>query len=70
MRTRYFVVFAPGHYGGSCRVLSAHRSYRAALDAIEGTTTLCVREGHKARGDIFFRVDEPLYPYAFETEGA
>lgn len=63
-RTRYFVVFAPGHYGDTCKVLSSHYTYRAASRAIEDTTTLVIREGHLRKGDTFFRVDEPLFPYA------
>lgn len=53
MKTRYFVVFAPGYGGAVSKVLSAHRTYAAALRAIRDTTTLCVREGEKRRGDTW-----------------
>lgn len=62
--TSYFVVFAPGHYGNECKVLSSHHTYNAALRAIADTTTLCVRQGHLRKGDTFLRIYEETYQYA------
>lgn len=75
-RTRYFVVFAPGHGGAVSKVLSSHRTYRAALKAIEDTTTLCIREGGKRKGDTWYSYSEhlclpdgtPCYPLATGNE--
>lgn len=66
---RYFVVFAPHHYDGpATKVLSAHKSYPAALKAIESTTTLVIRYGNKRKGEMFARASEVLFPYATGDE--
>lgn len=72
-KTRYFVTFAPGHYGDAAAVLSAHFTYWAALRAIADTTTLCVRydeSGSKRKGDRMRRAVEALYPLATGDEPA
>ncbi len=72
-KTRFFVVFASGHGGARSTVLSAHYTYRAALKAIRDTTMLCIRVGHKRKGDDWYAfyadVCEQetgllIYPYA------
>lgn len=62
--TKFFVVFATGHYGDTCRVLSSHYTYEAALRAIADTTTLVIRAGGLRRGETFYRSAEEIYPYA------
>ena len=58
----YFVVSAPGHYGDSTRVMSSHRTLKAALKARgEGE---CVREGSLTKGATFLRSAESVYPRA------
>lgn len=70
MKTRYFVVFAPGHYGDTCKVLSSHYTYRRAIKAIQDTTTLVIREGNKRKGETFTRASESIYPYATDTRAS
>jgi hypothetical protein len=74
-RTRYFVVFAPNHYGSggsnindTTTVLSAHVTYRNALKSIQDTTTLVIRFGPLRKGDNFARHSENHYPYATGDE--
>lgn len=62
--SKFFVVFAPGHYGDSCKILSSHRTYAAALKRIADTTTLVIRQGKLKKGDTFYRTSEAVYPYA------
>lgn len=59
----FIVVSAPGYYGDTTRVLSAHRTARAALRARGSWPGLVVRacEG-KRKGDVFYRASESLYP--------
>ena len=63
--TRFFVVFAPGHMGEACKVLSSHRTYRAALKRIQDTTTLVIRCGTLRKGETFFANNADYwFPYA------
>ena len=54
--TLYVVVPAPGHYGDRARVLSAHRTARAALRA--AGPGYVVRESSLVKGDTFLRCYE------------
>lgn len=70
-RTRFFVTFAPGHYGDVAKVLSSHHTYAAALKRIQDTTILCIRVGHLHKGERFSRSRESYYPLATcEADGA
>jgi hypothetical protein len=62
MKTSYFVVPAPGHYGDRARVISSHRTLNAARKA--AGKGYVVREGAKARGDEWLRASESVYPVA------
>lgn len=57
----YIVVSAPGYYGDTTRVMSSHRTARAALRA--AGQGYVVRRCETARkGDVFFRSSEALCP--------
>ena len=60
MKTKYFVVPAPGYYGDRCRVVSSHATAERAISA--ATSMYVVRVGSKTKGDIFYRADELIYP--------
>lgn len=72
--TRYFVVPAPGHYGDSAPVLSAHRTMRAArraaghpIELARGVTlAYVVRSGMLRKGETLYRAAESLYPIVRE----
>lgn len=57
-----FVVSAPGHYGDTVRVMSAHTSVKAAKRA--AGPGWCVRLGSLSKGDTFARSSESVYPIA------
>lgn len=57
----FVVVSAPGYYGDTTRVLSAHRTARAALRASGPGLVVRACEG-KRKGDVFARASESLYP--------
>lgn len=62
--TLYIVVDAPGYYGDTGRVYSAHRTLAAARRAARpGGSTVCIRESslHR-RGDVWRRHEETVYP--------
>jgi hypothetical protein len=61
MSTLYFIVPAPGHYGGRCRVMSSHYKLSSALAAL--SPGFVVRQGGLRRGAEFLRSMEPLYPF-------
>ena len=60
LRTLYFVVAAPGHYGDRTRVVSSHRTLTGAKK--NATAGYVVREGEVAKGAEFTRSDEQVYP--------
>jgi hypothetical protein len=54
--TTYIVVPAPGHYGDRTRVMSSHRTLRAALRA--AGPGYVVRASSASKGDTFLRCYE------------
>lgn len=63
--TTYVIVPAPGHYGDSDRVYSAHSSAASARRALRkaGHRFVC-RESYLHRGDKWLRVYEETSPIA------
>lgn len=60
MKSTYFVVPAPGHYGDAATVISSHGTLSAAKrSAGKG---YCVREGSLRKGARWVRVYEQTYP--------
>lgn len=60
--TAYFVVPAPGHYGDRSRVLSSHRTAKAARRA--AGAGYVVRQGALRKGAEWLRSSEQHYPIA------
>lgn len=60
-KTNFFVVAAPGHYGDTTRVMSAHRTVDAARKMAGGGGWV-VRVGSLRKGDTFRRASESFYP--------
>lgn len=60
LKTSFFVVQAPGHYGDQTTVLSSHYTVRAAKKA--AAPGLCVRVGYLRKGDVLRRHAEDIFP--------
>lgn len=57
--TSYIIVSAPGHYGDSSRVISAHRSLAAARRrAADIGPSVCVRSSGRCKGDRWLHAYE------------
>ena len=60
IKTVFFVVPAPGHYGDRCKVVSAHHTLDAAKRA--AALGFVVRAGSLRKGTEFTRADEAIFP--------
>lgn len=60
--TSYIVTAAPGYYGDTTRVLSAHRTLAAARRAAGRTGRYVVRQSTLARGETLYRAAEHTAP--------
>lgn len=58
----FVVVSAPGYYGDTTRILSAHRTARAALRASGPGLVVRASSGPMRKGDIFYRASESSHP--------
>ena len=62
MKTSYFVVAAPGHYGDRTRVVSSHKNATLAKRAARKLGPgFVVREGGKKRGDVFVAASGSIF---------